>query len=68
MRSIRGLTLNLRQTGLLSMDGAEPGQISRLAEIGISFQNNGNMTIDDSDMLNEAPERTPGRSCRTLQE
>lgn len=59
MRSIRGLTLNLRQTALLPMDGVEPGQIARLSEIGISFQNNGTMIVDNEDMLNEALEQRP---------
>lgn len=59
MRSIRGLTLNLRQTALLPMEGAEPGQLARLSEMGISFQNNGTMVIDDQEMLNEALEQRP---------
>lgn len=59
MRSIRNLTLNLRQTALLPTDGVEPGQISRLADIGISFENNGKMVVDDEDMLNEALEQRP---------
>ncbi|REL38645.1 hypothetical protein DYD21_01465 [Rhodohalobacter sp. SW132] len=59
MRSIRSLTLNLRQTALLPMEGAEPGQLSRLSEMGISFQNNGTMIIDDEDLLNEALEQRP---------
>lgn len=59
MRSIRNLTLNLRQTALLGTEGAEPGQLSRLAEIGMSFENNGKMVVDDGDMLEEALEQRP---------
>ncbi|MCC5913834.1 MAG: flagellar filament capping protein FliD [Balneolaceae bacterium] len=59
MRSIRGLTNNLRQSALLPMDGVEPGQVSRLSDIGITFQNNGTMVIDDQDRLNEALEMRP---------
>lgn len=59
MRSIRNLTLNLRQTALLGTNGAAPGQISRLADIGISFENNGEMVVDDANLLNEALEQRP---------
>lgn len=59
MRSIRNLTLNLRQTALLGTENAEPGQISRLADIGISFENNGEMVVDDADLLEEALEQRP---------
>lgn len=58
-RSIRNLTLNLRQTALLPTDGADPEKLSRLSEIGISFENNGKMVVDDADMLNEALSQRP---------
>lgn len=58
-RSIRNLTLNLRQTALLQTDGADPEKLSRLSEIGISFENNGKMVVDDEDMLNEALSQRP---------
>lgn len=54
VRVIRNLTLNLRQTGLLSMGNAEEGQLSRLSEIGIDFRQDGTMYIENSDLLNEA--------------
>ncbi|MBP3191972.1 flagellar filament capping protein FliD [Natronogracilivirga saccharolytica] len=60
MRSIRNLTLNLRQTGLLPMDGAEEGQLSRLSEMGIGFDNDGTMRVEDSALLNEMLETRPG--------
>jgi flagellar hook-associated protein 2 len=59
MRSIRNLTVNLRQTALLPMDGADPDQLSRLSEIGIDFKNDGTMFVDDEELLNEALEQRP---------
>lgn len=67
MKSIRGLTLNLRQTALLPMDGVEAGQLTRLSEIGISFQNNGTMVVDDENMLNEALEQRPEEVAELFQ-
>lgn len=58
-RSIRNLTLNLRQTALLPTDGADPEKLSRLTEIGISFENNGTMVVDDEELLNEALSQRP---------
>lgn len=58
-RSIRNLTLNLRQTALLPTDGADPEKLSRLTEIGISFKNNGEMVVDDENLLNEALSQRP---------
>src|SRR5690625_5724898 len=40
MRTVRNLTYNMRQTGLLAMEGAEEGQLSRLTETGIGTNNN----------------------------
>jgi flagellar hook-associated protein 2 len=59
MRSIRNLTVNLRQTALLPTDGADPDQLSRLSEIGIDFKNDGTMFVDDEELLNEALEQRP---------
>lgn len=59
MRSIRNLTMNLRQTGIQQMGGTEPGQLSRLADIGITFQRDGTMEISDSALLQEALEARP---------
>lgn len=59
MRSIRNLTLNLRQTALLPMDGAGAEELSRLSDIGIGFENDGTMVIEDSDLLNEVLEQRP---------
>lgn len=58
-RSIRNLTLNLRQTALLQTDGADPQKLSRLTEIGIGFENNGTMVVDDEELLNEALSQRP---------
>lgn len=59
MRSIRNLTLNLRQTGLLSSEAAAEGELSRFAEIGIGFENNGSMVIEDTELLNQMLEERP---------
>jgi len=53
MRSIRNLTMNLRQTALLPMENAGPGELARLSEIGIAFKNDGTMHIEDSELLEE---------------
>ena len=54
MRSIRNLSINLRMTGINSLSGAGTDQLDSLSDMGISFENNGNMTIDDEDKLMEA--------------
>ncbi|HBQ58070.1 MAG TPA: hypothetical protein DD671_00145, partial [Balneolaceae bacterium] len=54
MRSHRNLSINLRMTGINSLSGAGTDQLDSLSDMGISFENNGNMTIDDEDKLMEA--------------
>ncbi|MEX0723671.1 MAG: flagellar filament capping protein FliD [Gracilimonas sp.] len=60
MRSIRNLSVNMRLTGLQSSSDAENGEIANLNDIGISFNNDGSMKIDDEEklmeVLNERPE------------
>ena len=51
MRSVRNLTINLRQTALLSLGGVAEGEVANFADMGISFENNGKMVIDDADKL-----------------
>lgn len=63
-RSIRNLTLGLRQTGLLGMSGVNEGEASRLSEIGISFQNDGTMFVDDSELLTEMLTERPDEVAR----
>lgn len=53
-RSIRNLTLNLRQSAMLPMGGVADGDIARLSELGISFKNDGTMFVDDAEMLTDA--------------
>ncbi|MDR8393026.1 flagellar filament capping protein FliD [Aliifodinibius sp. S!AR15-10] len=53
MRSVRGLSTDLRQTALKDMSGAADGELQNLTEIGISFENDGEMVIEDSDLLEE---------------
>lgn len=59
MRTIRNLTMSLRQTALIGLDGVGAGEISRLSDLGISFESNGNMTLEDSDKLDQALTEDP---------
>ncbi|HCD53248.1 MAG TPA: hypothetical protein DEQ34_12415 [Balneolaceae bacterium] len=54
MRSIRNLSLSLRQTALLAREGTVDGDLGKLSDIGITFENDGTMKIEDSDLLEEA--------------
>jgi flagellar hook-associated protein 2 len=63
-RSIRNLTLGLRQTGLISMSGVNEGEASRLSEIGISFKNDGTMFVDDDELLSEILTERPDEVAR----
>ncbi|HKL15474.1 MAG TPA: flagellar filament capping protein FliD [Balneolaceae bacterium] len=58
-RSIRNLTLDLRQTGLLPTDNADPATLSRLTDIGIGFENDGKMVVEDEELLNDALSTRP---------
>lgn len=53
MRTIRNLTLNLRMTGLLPMESAGEGELARLSDMGIGFDKDGTMRVNDSALLNE---------------
>ncbi|MEL7833621.1 flagellar filament capping protein FliD [Fodinibius sp. N2] len=59
MRSIRNLTINLRQTALTDMASAGADELDNLSEIGIGFENNGNMKVEDSQLLKEALTEKP---------
>lgn len=59
MRSVRNLSTNLRQTGIQDMTSADPDELKNLTEIGIGFQNNGNMTIEDPGLLEDALDERP---------
>ncbi len=60
IRSIRNLTYMLRLTGIQEMEGAGEGELRRLSEIGITFGNDGTMSIDDRELLEEALEQKSG--------
>lgn len=53
-RSVRNLTLSLRQTAVLSLGGASEGAISRFSDLGIEFNNTGEMRVADSEKLEAA--------------
>lgn len=59
MRSIRNLSLNLRQTALTDMSTAAAGEMNNLMDIGIGFKNDGTMKIEDSDLLEQALSNRP---------
>ena len=59
MRSIRNLTIDLRQTALVDMGSAAPGKIDNLADIGIGFEKDGTMKIEDEELLKEALTQKP---------
>ncbi|WP_138430761.1 flagellar filament capping protein FliD [Fodinibius saliphilus] len=54
MRSIRNLSINLRQLALGDMGSAAAGEHDNLADIGIGFGKDGTMKIEDSSMLEDA--------------
>lgn len=54
MRSVRNLTINLRQTALTDMGSAASGELDNLSEIGIGFEKDGTMKVEDSDQLTKA--------------
>lgn len=59
MRSVRNLSLNLRQTGMLSLGGVPQGQIASLADMGITFKKEGDMVISDMAKLEKALSENP---------
>tara|TARA_Y200000002_G_scaffold346814_1_gene321621 strand:- start:6822 stop:8180 length:1359 start_codon:yes stop_codon:yes gene_type:complete len=56
LRSIRDLSSQLRQ---LVIGDATSGTINNLSELGISFDNSGKMTVEDSDKLDTVLANTP---------
>jgi len=59
MRSIRNLTIDLRQMALTNMSSAAPGEINNLSDIGIGFDKDGTMKIEDSDLLDNVLSNNP---------
>jgi len=59
MRSIRNLTIDLRQMALTNMSSAAPGEIDNLSDIGIGFDKDGTMKIEDSDLLENVLSNNP---------
>lgn len=59
MRSIRNLTIDLRQMALTNMSSAAPGEINNLSDIGIGFDKDGTMKVEDSDLLDKALSDSP---------
>ncbi len=54
MRSVRNLSINMRQIALTDMASAGTGELNNLSQIGISFENDGKMKVEDSEKLNKA--------------
>jgi flagellar hook-associated protein 2 len=59
MRSIRNLTVNMRQIALTDMGSAGAGEFDNLSQIGIGFENDGTMKVEDSEKLNKALTERP---------
>ena len=59
MRSVRNLTINLRQTAILSLDGVAEGEVASFADMGITLENSGKMVIEDSGKLEELLSQNP---------
>jgi flagellar hook-associated protein 2 len=59
MRTVRNLSLNLRQTGMLSSSGVPQGEIASLADMGITFKKEGDMEISDMDKLEKVLTENP---------
>lgn len=59
MRSIRNLTINLRQTALTDMSSAADGELDNLMDIGLGFENDGTMKVEDADLLEKALTDSP---------
>lgn len=59
MRSIRSLSFDLRQTALTDMSSAAAGELDNLADIGIGFEKDGTMKIEDSELLDKALNERP---------
>lgn len=57
-RSIRNLSLNMRQIALIDADPSE-SPIKNLSEIGIAFEKDGSMKIEDNDLFTSAIETKP---------
>jgi len=59
MRSVRDLTINLRQIALTDMGSAASGEFKNLSEIGIGFEKDGTMKVKDSELLKKALTQKP---------
>ena len=58
-RTIRTLSTTLRQTALLNADDISSGNVRNFTDLGISFENDGKMVIDDVDKLNQILQDNP---------
>ena len=58
-RTIRTLSTTLRQTALLNADDISSGNVQNFTDLGISFENDGKMVIDDADKLNQVLQDNP---------
>lgn len=58
-RTIRNLSTTLRQTALLNASAIPSGHVSNFTEIGISFGKDGEMKIEDSDLLEDILANNP---------
>lgn len=59
MRTVRNLSNNMRQLSMQSVSGVSSSEVSTFAQMGISFGNDGEMKIDDADLLDDILRNRP---------
>jgi len=58
-RTIRTFSTTLRQNALLNASAITNGNVANFTDLGISFENDGKMIIDDSDLLEQVLRDNP---------
>jgi flagellar hook-associated protein 2 len=67
-RSVRNLSTTLRQTAILNAPGISSSNIANFTDMGITFENNGEMKIDDSDLLEQILQERPEQIAAFFQD
>lgn len=67
-RSVRNLSTALRQTAILNASGIPDGNLKNFTDFGISFENDGEMKIDDSDLLEQVLQERPEQIAAFFQD
>ncbi len=67
-RTIRNYSTTLRQTAILNATGITSGNVANFADFGISFENDGEMKIDDADLLDQILTDSPEQIAAFFQD